>query len=131
MIEGQSKTNELLKPGFSGLALQNFQLLSDNQQLDGRLVNLQEQLEDISKELAKKKQKEKLIRDKKIKRKNHKRLPKREPITTDIYQFLINRTNTLEYSNRYTSARLRIALTLLFITGARISELLPLRVCQI
>jgi integrase len=131
MIEGQSQTNELLKLGFSGLALQNSQLLSDNQQLDDRLVNLQEQLEDISKELAEKKQKEKLVRDKKIKRKNRKRLPKREPITTDIYQFLIDQTNTIEYYNLYTAARLRLALTLLVVTGIRISERLRLKMGQI
>ena len=57
----------------------------------------------------------------KIKRKNRKRLrfPKREPITTDIYNFLISQTETIDYQNRYRAARLRLALVLLAITGHR------------
>lgn len=55
IVEGQSETNDLLKRGFSGLAFQNAQLLQDNQQLNNKLVYLQEQLENISKELAEKK----------------------------------------------------------------------------
>ena len=82
---GQTKTNELLKRGFGGLALQNFQLLKDNEQLNDRLVNLQEQLEIISNELAEKKKQEKIIQDNKIKRKDRKRKPRRDEITIDIY----------------------------------------------
>ena len=44
---------------------------------------------------------------------------------------MIDQTNILEYSNRYTAARLRLALTLLVVAGIRISELLPLKMGQI
>lgn len=131
VVRTQSETNELLKRGFGGLALQNSQLLTDNQQLNDRLTILQEQLEIITEELSAKKEQEKIIQDKKIKRKNRQRLPKREPITTDIYNFLIDQTETMDYQNRYISARLRLALALLAITGIRISELLPLKMVQI
>ena len=131
IVESQSETNELLKRGFGGLALQNAQLLEDNQQLNYRLTSLQEQLETISKELSDKKKQEKIIQDNKIKRKKRKRLPKREPVTTDIYNFLIIQTETIDYQNRYRAARLRIALALLAVTGIRISELLPLKMVQI
>lgn len=60
IIEGQSQTNQLLKGRFGSLGLQNSQLLSDNQQFNDRLVNLQDQLEDISKELTEKKTKRKV-----------------------------------------------------------------------
>lgn len=73
IMESQSETNELSKGGFGVLALQNAQLLEDNQQLNYRLTFLQEQLETISKERSDKKRQEKIIQDNKIKRK---RLPK-------------------------------------------------------
>ena len=88
IVEGQTETNELLKRGFGGLTLQNSQLLKDNEQLNNRLVNLQEQLEIISNELAERKKQEKIIQDNKIKRKNRKRKPRRDEITIDIYNFL-------------------------------------------
>ena len=128
IMESQSETNELSKGGFDGLALQNAQLLEDNQQLNYRLTFLQEQLETISKERSDKKRQEKIIQDNKIKRKW---LPKREPVTTDIYNFLISQTDTIDYQNRYRTARLRITLALLAVTGIRISELLPLKMVQI
>lgn len=37
----------------------------------------------------------------------------------------------MDYQNRYTAARLRLALALLVVTGIRISELLPLKMIQI
>lgn len=61
VVGTQSETNELLKRGFGGLALQNSQLLTDNQQLNDRLTILQEQLEIITKELSAKKEQEKII----------------------------------------------------------------------
>jgi len=131
IVESQSHTNELLKRGFGGLALQNNQLLEDNQQLKNRLRILQEQLEVISEELHDKKKEEKILQEKKNRRKNQKRLPRREPITTEIYSFLIKQTEAVDYQNRYRAARLRLALALLAITGIRISELLPLKMIQI
>lgn len=44
---------------------------------------------------------------------------------------MIEQTETMDYQNRYISARLRLALALLAITGIRISELLPLKMVQI
>jgi integrase len=56
-----------------------------------------------------------------------KRLPKRQPITSDIYQLLIESVK----GKAYKSARLRIAFCLLVVTGIRVSELLPLKVSQL
>jgi integrase len=99
--------------------------------LNDRLRILQEQLEVISDELHDKRKKEKIIQEKKNKRKNRKRLPRREPITTEIYSFLVKQTETVDHRNRYRAVRLRLALALLAITGIRISELLPLKMIQI
>ena len=68
-----------------------------------------------------------MIEEKKEKRKNRKRLPKREPSTVEIYDSLIQSFQKFKYSNLYQSARLRLALALLLVTGIRISELLPLK----
>ena len=72
-----------------------------------------------------------MIEEKKEKRKNQKRLPKREPITIKIYDWLIQNSQKFKYSNLYQSARLRLALALLFVTGIRTSELLPLKMNQV
>lgn len=65
-------------------------------------------------------------------RANRKRLPKRDPITSEIYQALINATEVaVTRYNGYTAARLRVALCLLAITGIRVNELLPLKVSQL
>lgn len=117
VVENQNETNILLKKGFTGLAFQNAQLLQDNQDLNNRLTTLQEQLETIYQELSDRKKQEEIIQDNKIKRKNRRRLPKREPITTDIYNFLISQTEIIDYQNRYKAARLRLALALLVIDG--------------
>ena len=78
VVEGwiQNETNTLLKRGFNGLALQNAQLLQDNQDLNNRLITLQEQLEIISQEFSDQEKQEKIIHDNKIKRKNRRGLPK-------------------------------------------------------
>ena len=72
-----------------------------------------------------------MIEEKKEKRKNQKRLPKREPITIEIYDSLIQSSQKFKYGNLYQSARLRLALALLFVTGIRISELLLLKLNQV
>lgn len=72
-----------------------------------------------------------MIEEKKEERKNQKGLPKREPITIKIYDWLIQNSQKFKYSNLYQSTRLRLALTLLFVTGIRISELLPLKMNQV
>lgn len=131
IVEGQDQTKELLKQGFTGLAIQNAQLLEDNQELKFKLITLQDQLQNISDELNDRKNKEKLAQEIKEKRKNRKRLPKREPIDSSTYQFLIEQTKTIDNKSRYRAARLRLALVLLTITGIRISELLPLKMIQV
>lgn len=47
------------------------------------------------------------------------------------YNFLISQTETIESSSRYRAARLRLALSLLVVTGIRIRELLPLKMGQV
>jgi integrase len=75
--------------------------------------------------VLKKEQEEKEIR--KQARQNRKRLPKREPITHDIYKEWIRAAK----GSTYLSVRLRIALSILIVTGIRINELLPLKVYQL
>ena len=62
---------------------------------------------------------------------NRERLPKRDPVTPEIYQTLINGTeaNIINY-NAYTSVRL-ILVWLLTITSIRVNESLPLKVHQL
>ena len=49
----------------------------------------------------------------------------------EIYDSLIQSSQKFKYGNLYQSARLRLALALLFVTGIRISELLPLKMNQV
>lgn len=61
---------------------------------------------------------------------NRKRLPKRDPMTSEIYHELMKAVEGPTYLN----VRLRIALCILAVTGIRrirINELLPLRVSQL
>ena len=58
---------------------------------------------------------------------NRKRLPKRQPITPEIYRLLIKAVKSPSYS----LVRLRIAFCLLTVAGIRINELLPLKVHQL
>lgn len=125
ILEGQKINQRDLRLGFIGLATQNSELLESNKKLN-------EQLEIVVKELdeLKKEREEKVFR--KEARTNRKRLPKRNPVTLEIYQALIKATEVdIVRSNSYTKARLRVALCLLTITGIRVNELLPLRVHQL
>ena len=58
-------------------------------------------------------------------------MSKKEQITTEIYDSLIKSSRKFKYSNLYQSARLRLALALLLVTGIRISELLALKMNQV
>lgn len=58
---------------------------------------------------------------------NRTRRPKRQNMTLEIYQWIIQQ----HFKTNYKSCRLRIAFCLLFITGIRISELLPFKLSQI
>lgn len=120
ILEGQKINQKDLRLGFIGLATQNSELLELNKKLS-------QQLERVEKELnvLKKEREEKAAR--KEARANRKRLPKRQPITPEIYRLLIEAAE----SPTYTSVRLRIAFCLLTVTGIRINELLPLKVGQL
>lgn len=54
-------------------------------------------------------------------------MPKREPMSAKIYRELIEESS----GPGYLQLRLRLAITLLTVTGIRINELLPLRVNQL
>src|SRR5210317_2265078 len=110
MLEGHAETQSIMKEGFVGVAMQNAEL---------------------NREFKEQKKRERLIEEKREKRKNRRRLPKREPITVEIYDSLIQSSRNLKSSNLYQSVRLRLALALLFVTGIRISELLPLKMKQV
>lgn len=127
LVKGQEKnSNKLeiigndLRKGFIGLALRNEELLQSNDQL-------KEQLDDVLLELTaiKNEREEKAARKEKwLKRK---RLPKRDPINSEIYSLLIKESE----GPTYIATRTRIAICLLTVTGIRIGELLPLKVGQL
>jgi site-specific recombinase XerD len=73
----------------------------------------------------KKEREEKAARRKKWS--NRKRLPKRDPINSEIYNLLIKESE----GPSYIATRTRIAICLLTVTGIRISELLSLKVGQL
>jgi len=60
-------------------------------------------------------------------RTNRKRLPKREPMTAEIYKELIKEAK----GTTYLDVRLRLALCLLAVTCVRINELLNINVSQL
>jgi len=127
LAEGQTNNSKQLKAirddlqkGFIGLALRNQELLEVNKQLKEQLEIVVEELNQIKKE-----RQEKQMR--KQTRANRKRLPKREPMTGDIYKELIQAAE----GPTYIHVRTRIALCILAVTGIRINELLSLKVNQL
>lgn len=88
---------------------------------------MQEQFNRIYQELMDRKREEQLIEEKKEKRKKR----KRQPITLEIYEILIKKSNQLKQGRSYRGVRLRLALALLAVTGIRVSELLPVKMKQI
>ena len=116
----QDQILETTQRGFIGIALRNEELLKSNDQL-------KQQLDDVIKELNTIKQE----REEKAARKeawtNRKRLPKRDPMTGEIYRELMRATE----GPTYIQLRTRIALCILAVTGIRINELLPLKVSQL
>ena len=109
-----------LQRGFIGLALRNQELVELNKELTQQLGIVVGELNQIKKE-----RQEKEIR--KQARANRKRLPKRDPMTRDIYKELIKAAE----GPTYIHVRTRIALCILAVTGIRINELLPLKVNQL
>jgi len=116
----QDQILETTQRGFIGIALRNEELLKSNDQL-------KQQLDDVIKELNTIKQE----REEKAARKeawtNRKRLPKRDPMTAEIYTELMRAAE----GPTYIKLRTRIALCILAVTGIRINELLPLKVSQL
>lgn len=116
----QDQILETTQRGFIGLALGNEEFLEVNKGLRQQLSIVVTELN-----LIKEERQEKEIR--KQARANHKRLPKREPMTAEIYKKLFQAAE----SPAYIDVRLRIAICLLTITGIRINELLLLKVSQL
>ena len=102
-----------LQRGFIGLALRNEKL---NQKLEIAVSELN---------AMKKEREEKATRREKWAKR--KRLPKRDPINSEIYKLLIKESE----GPTYIATRTRIAICLLTVTGIRIGELLSLKVGQL
>jgi len=115
----QTIRNDLQK-GFIGLALRNEELLKSNNQLKQQLNEVLEELNTIKQEREKK-------AACKEARANRKRLPKRDPMTKEIYKQLIKEAE----GPTYLHVRLRLTLCLLAVTGVRINELLNIKVSQL
>ena len=127
LVEGQTNNSKQLQDirndlqkGFIGLALRNQELVELNKRLTEQFSIAVAELDQIKQE-----RQEKEIR--KQARANRKRLPKRDPMTAEIYKELIKAAEGPTYIN----VRTRIALCILAVTGIRINELLPLKVNQL
>jgi integrase len=127
LVEGQTNNSKQLKAirndlqkGFIGLALRNEELLKSNDQL-------KEQLDEILKELNAIKQEREEKAARKEARANLKRLPKRDPMTAEIYKELIKEAE----GPTHLHIRLRLTLFILAVTGVRINELLNIKVSQL
>lgn len=96
ILKGQKINQRDLGLGFIGLAAQNSELLESNKKLNEQLETVVKELDELKKE-----REEKVFR--KEARANRKRLPKRDPVTLEIYQALINATEaSMVRSNSYT-----------------------------
>ena len=127
LVKGQTNNSKQLQAirndlqrGFIGLALRNQELVELNKKLTQQLGIVVTELNQIKKE-----RQEKEIR--KQARANRKRLPRRDPMTAEIYKELIKEAE----GPTYLHVRLRLALCLLAVTGVRINELLNIRVSQL
>ena len=120
LLEGQEITQKDLQLGFIGLAKQNSELLDLNKELNQQLEIVIVELDVIKKEREDKAARQKAWS-------NRKRLPKRDPINSEIYNLLMKESE----DPSYIATRTRIAICLLTVTGIRISELLPLKVGQL
>ena len=116
----QKLEQEDLRLGFIELATQNNELLEVNKKLNRQLERVKKEFNVLKKE-----------REKKAARKetsaNRKRLPKRDPINSEIYNRLMKESE----GPGYVATRTRIAICLFTLTGIRIRELLALKVCQL
>ena len=120
LVKGQEVNQQELRLGFIGLAKQNSELLDLNRDLSDQLEMVISELNAIKKE-----REEKAVRREKWSQR--KRLPKRDPINSEIYNLLIKESE----GPTYIATRTRIAICLLTVTGIRIGELLSLKVGQL
>ena len=127
LVKGQEmNSNKLesigndLRKGFIGLALRNEDLLKSNDQLKHQLDEVLKALNRINKE-----REEKAARREKWSKR--KRLPKRDPVNSEIYNLLMKESE----GPTYIAIRTRIAICILTVTGIRIGELLSLKVGQL
>jgi peptidoglycan hydrolase CwlO-like protein len=81
-IQTLLKNQKDMRVGFVWLATQNYKLFRLNQKLSDQLEKLEEECDRLKKEREVKK-------NRKEARANRKRLPKREPMTHDLYNLLI------------------------------------------
>ena len=120
LVKGQEmNSNKLesigndLRKGFIGLALRNEEL---NHKLEIAVSELN---------AMKKEREEKAARKERWSKR--KRLAKRDPINSEIYNLLMKESE----GPSYIATRTRIAICLLTVTGIRVSELLPVKVGQL
>lgn len=109
-----------LKKSFIGLTLRNESLLKSNEQL-------KQQLDEVLKELNSTKQEREAKATRQKAWANRKRLPKRDPLNYEIYKLLLKENE----GPSYVATRTRVTICVLTLTVIRISELLPLKVCQL
>lgn len=124
-----SQDNQLvmLYYGFMNLQTQNEHLLSENQKLTAQYEQLNDNFEKVVAEVKRLKEEREEKQRRKEARAKRKRLPKRAPMTAEIYHQLIQSVE----GRTYLKIRLRIAFCLLVVTGIRVSELLPIKVSQL
>lgn len=108
------------REGLIRIKMDTHQLIRENE-------SLKKQVDTLVEELKATKQKELEQKLRKERRKKRRRLPKRDPMTLEIYNELMKQ----EEGPTYLKARLRLAICILFITGIRLNELLPLKVYQL
>jgi integrase len=120
LVKGQEINREELQLGFIGLFQKNQELVELNEKSNQQLEIVVAELNQIKRERT-----EKEIR--KQARANRKRLPKRDPMTAEIYKELIKEAE----GPTYLHVRLRLAICLLSVTGVRINELLNVEVSQL
>ena len=120
VLKGQEVNQQELRLGFIGLAKQNNELLDLNRELNQQLEIVVSELNVIKNE-----REEKATRREKWSKR--KRLPKRDPINSEIYNLLMKESE----GPSYIATRTRIAICILTVTGIRIGELLPLKVGQL
>lgn len=103
LLEGQEVTQKDLQLGFIGLAKQNSELLDLNKELNQQLEIVMSELNVIKKEREEK--------DARRERwSNRKRLPKRDPINSELYNLMMKEsedpTYIVVYSNKNTNCDL-------------------------